>query len=81
VVRITNGPFADMLALFEGPTKPVERVVVLLNFLGQASRVRLNATDLEVVTSSVEVKPPKRPRRTRGRGRPIRTPPRLYEAN
>jgi transcriptional antiterminator RfaH len=87
VVRIANGPLADMLALFEGPSKPSERVVVLLNFLGQANRVRLNAADLEIAPSKMDIAPSnmgiaphKRPRRTRGRGRPIHPYERTYES-
>jgi transcription antitermination factor NusG len=76
IVRITNGPFAEMAALFEGPSKPSERVIVLLNFLGQISRVRLNAADLENAShlpSPTTTAPQKRPRRTRGHGRYIHT--------
>jgi transcriptional antiterminator RfaH len=71
VVRITHGPFADLIALFDGPSTPAERVTVLLDFLGRFSRVRLSATDLEKAPTGVDVVPPKRPRRTRGRGRRI----------
>jgi transcription elongation factor/antiterminator RfaH len=75
VVRITHGPFAELLALFDGPTTPAERVTVLLDFLGRFSRVRLNITDLEKVSERTEIAPPKRPRRTRGRGRWINYSP------
>jgi len=65
-VRIIDGPFRGMLAIFDEPTKPVKRVQVLLSILG-ASRVQVDVADLEKVDA--EVPAPKRPRRTRGRGR------------
>jgi transcription elongation factor/antiterminator RfaH len=40
-VRITDGPFKDLLAIFEGPCSPARRVQVLLNFLGQVSRAHV----------------------------------------
>jgi transcription antitermination factor NusG len=67
-VRITKGPFEGMLAIFEGPTTSAQRVQVLLNILG-ASRVQVKPSALEKVTAP----PPKRVRRTRGRGRPIQS--------
>ncbi len=70
-VRITHGPLRDMVAVFEGPTRPNRRVHVLLQVLDYHRRVQLNATDLEKVTEGM-AKPQKRPRRTRGRGRRIR---------
>ena len=62
-VRISDGPFQGMLAIFDGPSKPCERVRVLLDFLGHARRATVSVTDLE--------KAPGRPRRSRGRGRRI----------
>lgn len=70
-VRITTGPFQDMLAIFAGPTTSAQRVQVLLNFLGQASRVQVDVTDLEEVNPEVEAPPLKRVRGTRGQGRKI----------
>jgi transcriptional antiterminator RfaH len=70
-VRITNGPFRDMQAIFDGLTTPDERVQVLLNILGHASRVHVNVADLEEVPPETKEPKPKRPRRTRGRGRRI----------
>jgi transcriptional antiterminator RfaH len=75
-VRITQGPLQGMLAVFEKPTTPTERVQILLAFLGQASRMQIPVTDLEKVPPGVEASPPappSRPRRTRGRGRHIKT--------
>jgi transcription elongation factor/antiterminator RfaH len=71
-VRITDGPLQNMLAIFEGPITPAERVRVLLTFLGHARRMSVPATDLEKAPSDAEVSVPKRPRRTRGQGRRIR---------
>lgn len=70
-VRITQGPLRDMVAVFEGPTRPSRRVHVLLQVLDYHRRVQLQATDLEKVAEAA-AKPQKRPRRTRGRGRRIR---------
>ena len=72
-VRIIDGPFCNMLAVFDGMTTPNERVQVLLDILGHASRVQVNVTDLEAVPAGAEAPLPKRPRRTRGRGRRIKS--------
>jgi transcriptional antiterminator RfaH len=72
-VRITDGPLQGLLAIFEGPSKPSERVRVLLTFLGQAKHVNLPAADLEKAPPETGAPAPKRPRRTRGRGRRIKT--------
>lgn len=72
-VRITDGPFRDMLAIFDRPTTPAKRVQVLLTILGHASRVQVDVTDLEKPPPGAQAPaPPKRPRRTRGRGRRIK---------
>lgn len=71
-VRITDGPLQGLLAIFEGPSTPAERVRVLLNMLGHASRVHLSVNDLEKAEPGTEAPKPKRPRRTRGRGRRIK---------
>jgi transcription elongation factor/antiterminator RfaH len=70
-VRITDGSLQNMLAIFEGPTTPAQRVRVLLTFLGHARRVSVPVADLEKALSEAEVSMPKRPRRTRGQGRRI----------
>jgi transcriptional antiterminator RfaH len=75
-VRITEGPLEGILAIFEGPTAPADRVQVLLTFLGQVSRVRVPVTYLEKASPPVESPITSRPRRTRGRGRWIN-----YQAN
>jgi transcriptional antiterminator RfaH len=71
-VRITDGPLVGMQAVFEGPSTPSERVQVLLTFLGQASRAYISVNDLEKDSTEIQGAAPKRPRRTRGRGRPIK---------
>lgn len=73
-VRIKEGPFQDMLALFNGPMSSAERVQVLLNILGQACRVKVDVAALEKTESQMPPSVPfKRPRRTRGHGRQIVT--------
>lgn len=75
-VRITQGPLQGMLAIFEKPTTPAERVQVLLDFLGQASRLWLPSAHLEKVLEASQPRtanPARRSRRTRGRGRRIRS--------
>lgn len=71
IVRITDGTFQDMLAIFDGPTTPSERVQVLLNILGHASRVQIDLHDLERVSDATQAPQPQQSRRTRGRGRRI----------
>jgi transcriptional antiterminator RfaH len=71
-VRISAGSFQDVLAIFEGPATPAMRVRVLLNILGQASRMQVSVTDIEKVSVGVEASAPSRPRRTRGQGRNIK---------
>jgi transcription elongation factor/antiterminator RfaH len=68
-VRLIDGPFKGMLAIFDGPTTPAERVDVLLAFLGQVRRAQVPATYLEKTEPAAERIVSKRPRRTRGRGR------------
>ena len=75
-VRITAGPFKDMVAIFERPTSSAERVQVLLDILGRASRTEVATTDLQKASpQAAERLRPRRPRRSRGRGRPIRNQP------
>lgn len=61
-VRLIAGPLAGLEAAFVGPMRPSERVRVLLTFLGQLQEVEVPVAMLE---------PAQRPRRTRGKGRPI----------
>jgi transcriptional antiterminator RfaH len=67
-VRLKEGPLAGLEAVFVGPMRPAERVRVLLEFLGQEQEALVPVEDLEAAGG-----PGKRPRRTRGKGRPIRT--------
>ena len=71
-VRITDGPLQGLLAIFEGPTTPGQRVRVLLTILGHASRAQVCVTNLEKVSPGLEVPGPERTRRTRGRGRRVK---------
>ena len=71
-VLITSGPFEDMLAIFAGPTTPTQRVQVLLNILGHASRVQVEASNLAKAPEEVEAPPLVRTRGTRGKGRKIK---------
>ncbi len=71
-VRITEGPLRNMLAVFEGPTTPSQRVKVLCSILGRLSRVQVEPDILVLTATQAQAPAPKRPRRTRGRGRRIR---------
>jgi transcriptional antiterminator RfaH len=67
-VRLTGGPLAGLEAVFVGPMRPAERVRVLLEFLGQEQEALVPVADLEPAGG-----PARRPRRTRGKGRVIRS--------
>ncbi len=67
-VRLKEGPLAGLEAIFIGPMRPAERVRVLLEFLGQEQETLVAVEDLEAAGSTAM---PKRPRRTRGKGRSI----------
>lgn len=71
MVKITTSPFNDMLAMFEGPTTPSDRVYVLLTSLNNSVRLRIAPSDLEKVSGQIAAPANKRPRRSRGQGRPI----------
>ena len=68
-VYIADGPFRDVEAIFEGPTTARERVQVLLNIFGRVSRMKVDVTKLKKADQGTKASKPKRPRRTRGRGR------------
>ena len=72
-VRITSGPLKDMVAIFDGPTEPAERVHVLLEVMSRYKRVSIAESVLEKEDSAQEKQTGKPPRRTRGRGRRIRS--------
>jgi transcriptional antiterminator RfaH len=71
-VRISDGPMQGMMAIFEGPSSPAERVRVLLTFLGRARRAHVSTSDLEKAAPEDGASTLKRLRRTRGRGRRIK---------
>jgi transcription antitermination factor NusG len=70
-VRIIDGPFKEMVAIFDRSTPASRRVQVLLNVLGQASRVKVDLTHLAKVSPDQAAPSARPPRRTRGHGRPI----------
>lgn len=70
-VRIKDGPFKEMLAIFDGPVDPAEWVHVLLQTMNRSMRMRLAASALEKVEQEKQGGA-KRQRRTRGKGRRIR---------
>lgn len=67
IVRLRSGPLQGLEAVFIGPMKPAERVRVLLNFLGRDQEAEV---DVDLLEPAGKVK---RPRRTRGKNRPIQT--------
>lgn len=73
LVRIKDGPFKDMLAIFEGSSGQSQRVRVLLQALDRAMRLQLSPSNLDVVDSPIGQRKRKRRRRTRGRGRRIKS--------
>ena len=68
VVRVKNGPFKDMVGIFEGPSTPSERVHVLMGWLYTSVRVRIPVSALEEAQGAANLAIARRPRRTRGRG-------------
>jgi transcriptional antiterminator RfaH len=71
-VRITSGPLQGLEGVFDGPMTPSERVLVLLRFLGDERRVTVDVDTLEPNSNPIPAVVEKRPRRSRGAGRPIR---------
>lgn len=74
-VRVVNGPFKEMVAIFSELTSPGVRVRILMSVLGQQKRVQLDINDIEPITTNAGTnvsQHSKRPRRTRGRGRRIK---------
>jgi transcriptional antiterminator RfaH len=69
-VRLKQGPLSSLDAIFQGPVQPSERVRILIELLGRPHELQVSADLLEPAQSS----PPFRlERRTRGRGRAIRS--------
>jgi transcriptional antiterminator RfaH len=71
-VRIKDGPFKEMLAIFDGPVDRAEWVYVLLQTMNQSMRMRVAPAALEKAEPASTGGSEKRPRRTRGKGRRIR---------
>jgi transcriptional antiterminator RfaH len=69
VVRVKNGPFQGLEAIFVGTLTSNERVQILLHFLGRLSKTQVNLDQLEKIKASPS---PPTGRRTRGKGRRIR---------
>lgn len=70
-VRLKDGPFRGIEAIFAGPMTPSTRVRILLEFLGQLRQTEVDVDSLEHLQTEPA---PKRERRTRGKGRRIRLP-------
>jgi transcriptional antiterminator RfaH len=70
-VCIVSGPLQGLEGVFDGPVSPAERVQVLLRFLGNERRVDIAVEDIEPARSALASGVAKRPRRSRGAGRPI----------
>ncbi|PKO22686.1 MAG: hypothetical protein CVU38_07990 [Chloroflexi bacterium HGW-Chloroflexi-1] len=68
-VIIEEGPLAGLSGIFQGPLGPAERVRILVDFLGQASRIEVPVAALRAAT---EEESRRRRRGTRGHGRRIR---------
>lgn len=70
-IRITTGPLQGLEGIFDGPMTAAERVMVLLRFLGSECRVAVNISAVEANGNPIASIVAKRPRRSRGVGRPI----------
>ena len=70
-VRIRSGPFQGLYAIFDGPRTPSERVRILVDFLDRTNSVEIPVDHLEPAQGLT--KRERRPRRTRGRGRRIKS--------
>jgi transcriptional antiterminator RfaH len=69
IVRLKRGPLEGLEAVFVGPMKPVERVRVLIDFLGRQSEAEV---DVDLLERTMPVPHTLKARGTRGRGRTIR---------
>ncbi len=70
-VRISRGPLTGMEAVFDGAIGPVDRVRILIAFLGEVNRAIVDAGWLQPVRATGTGA--KKTRGTRGRGRAIRS--------
>ncbi|MDX1664621.1 MAG: transcription termination/antitermination NusG family protein [Candidatus Promineifilaceae bacterium] len=71
-VRLKDGPFRDMIAVFDTMIQPEERVRVLLKAMGRYYRLNVSPDSLEKVEQTARGKRPRGTRGSRGRGRPIK---------
>lgn len=71
-VRIQTGPLAGLEAIFDDPGNTNRRVHILLEILGQLTRVSIDVDELEGSPNS-SVTTNHSPRRTRGKGRRIKS--------
>lgn len=71
-VVIGGGPLAGLRGVFQGPVGPVERVQILIRFLGQSNRAEVPVDLLRAASPDDQFT---RRRGTRGRGRRIRYAP------
>jgi transcription antitermination factor NusG len=69
VVIIDEGPLAGLRGIFQGPLGPVERVRILIHFLGEVNRAEVPVAALKAAPDEPESLP--RRRGTRGHGRRI----------
>ena len=69
-VRIRSGPLQGLYGVFDGQRKARERVTILVDFLKRTNRVEIPVDDLEAANKTPSRHPA---RRTRGRGRRIRS--------
>lgn len=67
-VRVKHGPLHGLEGIFEGSARPSSRARILIRFLGRLSNVEVDIGNLE---GQPKATPPKRARRTRGKGRRI----------
>jgi transcription antitermination factor NusG len=70
LVRLKRGPMRGLEGIFEGPMEPSERVRILIEFMGHLNRVEVGADMLEHTSPQPSAH---RQRRTRGKGRRIKT--------
>lgn len=68
-VRLTAGPLQGLEAVFEGPMRPSQRVLVLLEFLGRLQKTEVPIEYIERISSGQIAREHRRT--TRGRGRKI----------
>lgn len=69
-IRFASGPFTGLRGTFLRHLTSKQRVLVLLTFLGQENEIELDAALIERAPQPL---PAKRPRRTRGKGRFIKS--------